>query len=298
MGYELSGKVALVTGAARGIGLETARRLHARGAAVALVDLDLDAARRAAGAIGADRALGLAADVTDRDALAGAVATTVERFGGIDVCVANAGIAPMAATLRVMDPDVVERVIEVNLLGVWRTVRATLPQVVARRGHITVVASVYAFMNGVLLAPYAIAKAGVEQMGRALRVELREHGASAGVAYFGFIDTDMVRVGLSDPLSNRLNESVPGFMLRRLPPQAAAAAIVRGIERRAPRVILPRWWTALSLLRGALGPGLDRRMERDDRVLGAVREADVEGRVAGREMVPTADQAPTAEQVP
>ncbi len=287
-----------MTGAARGIGLETARLLHSRGAAVALVDLDLGEAHRAAGAISADRALGLAADVTDREALAGAVEATVERFGGIDVCVANAGVAPRAATLRVMDPDVVERVIEVNLLGVWRTVRATLPEVVARRGHITVVASVYAFMNGVLLAPYAIAKAGVEQMGRALRTELREHGASAGVAYFGFIDTDMVRVGLSDPLSHRLNDSVPAFMLRSLPPQAAASAIVRGIERRAPRVILPRWWTALSVLRGVLGPGLDARMERDDRVRGAVREADVEGRLAGREVVPTAGQAPPADQAP
>src|SRR4051794_35305470 len=88
-----------------------------------------------------------------------------------------------------MDPDVFERVIEVNLLGVWRTVRAALPQVVARQGHVVVVASIYALANGMGTAPYAMAKAGVEQLGRALRVELVQHGASASVAYFGFIDS-------------------------------------------------------------------------------------------------------------
>src|SRR5581483_9797850 len=184
--YDVSGKVALITGGARGIGFETARQLHERGASVVLVDLRAEDVEAAAARLG-DRALGVVADVTDRDAIAAAVAQTVERFGGLDIAVANAGIAPAAATLRAMDPDVVERVIDVNLLGVWRTVHAALPHVVERRGHVVVVASVYAFMNGVILAPYAIAKAGVEQLGRALRVELTRHGASASVAYFGFI---------------------------------------------------------------------------------------------------------------
>ena len=74
---------------------------------------------------------GLAADVTDRDAMAAAVAATVERFGGLDVVVANAGIAAPSATVRAMRPRQFERVLEVNLLGVWRTVRAGLPAVVA-----------------------------------------------------------------------------------------------------------------------------------------------------------------------
>ena len=192
--------------------------------------------------------------------------------------VANAGIAAPTATMRVVDVDAYERVIEVDLLGVWRTVRAGLPQVVDRGGHVVVVASVYAFFNGVLAAPYAMSKAGVEQLGRALRVELAPHGASASVAYFGFIDTDMVRDAFKDPVAQRFEETLPRFFAKRLPPSAAGDAIVRGIERRSPRIIAPRWWRAWSVLRGALNPLVDAQMERDSRVLDRVREADVEQR--------------------
>jgi NAD(P)-dependent dehydrogenase (short-subunit alcohol dehydrogenase family) len=273
--YSVSGKVALVTGAQRGIGWETARLLHSRGASVALVDLDEDLAKEAAERIAADgRALGIGADVTDRDAMAAAVQETVEAFGGLDIVVANAGIAPPTATMRVIDEDAFERTVEVDLLGVWRTVRAALPAVVERRGHVVVVASVYAFFNGALNASYAMSKAGVEQLGRALRVELAPHGASASVAYFGFIDTRMVQDAFADPVARRIEESQPKFMLRRLPPSAAGEAIVTGIERRAPRIIAPKWWGVWSVLRGILNPLFDARAERDARLQEAVRAGD------------------------
>ena len=272
--YDLTARVALVTGAARGIGYETARLLHQRGVSVALVDLDQDATEKAAAQIGAERTLGLAADVTDVPSIEAATAATVERFGGLDVVVANAGIGPPTATNRVVDPAAHERVIEVNLLGVWRTVRAALPQVVERRGHVVVVASVYAFFNGVVASPYAMSKAGVEQLGRALRVELAPHGASATTAYFGFIDTAMVADALEDPVGERFRESMPDFLMRSLPPSTAGEAIVRGIERRSPKVIAPGWWRVLSVLRGVINPLIDARMERDPRVLELVRAAD------------------------
>jgi NAD(P)-dependent dehydrogenase (short-subunit alcohol dehydrogenase family) len=277
--YDVSGRVALVTGAARGIGYERARQLHDRGASVVVVDLDEDEARDAAGRIGA-RTLGVGADVTDRDALDAAVSATLERFGGLDVAVANAGIAPPTATARVIDEDAYERTIEVDLLGVWRTVRVALPHVVERRGHVVVVASVYAFFNGALNSSYALSKAGVEQLGRALRVELAPHGASASVAYFGFIDTRMVRDAIADPVAHRFEESMPRLFTRRLPPSAAGAAIVRGIERRAPRIIAPRWWAAWSALRGILNPLFDARLERHEDLQEIVREADREERAA------------------
>jgi NAD(P)-dependent dehydrogenase (short-subunit alcohol dehydrogenase family) len=273
--YDLNGKVALVTGAARGIGLATARALVARGARVVVVDLDAEAAEAAAAQLDDERAIGLAADVTDHGALQRAVATTVERFGGLDVVVANAGIASRGATFRAMASEGFERVIDVNLMGVVWTVEAALPEIVRRGGHVVVIASVYAFQNGVGATPYAMSKAAVEQFGRALRVELVQHRASASVAYFGFIDTEMVHRAIdADPIADAMFDTFPKPLRKRLQPAAAGEAIVRGIERRAPRIIRPRRWAVLSVLRGALNPLLDARLERDERVQAIARELD------------------------
>src|SRR5947207_8488156 len=216
--YDLNGKVALVTGGARGIGFATAKALIDKGASVTVVDLDQSVAERAAQELHDTRALGLAADVTDRGAMQRAVATTVERFGGLDVVVANAGVASRGATLRAMSPESCERVLDVNLMGVYRTVDVALPEIVRRRGHVVVVASIYAFVNGMGAVPYAMAKAGVEQLGRALRVELVQHGASASVAYLGFIDTEMVHRAIdADPLAEAMFDSLPKPLHKRLP---------------------------------------------------------------------------------
>lgn len=271
--FDVNGKVALVTGGARGIGLETARALHDRGASVAIVDLDAGDAQKAAQDVG-PRALGFGADVTDLGAMEHVVEQIVAQLGDLDVVVANAGIAPKPATVCAMDPEQFDRVIEVNVLGVHRTVHAALPRVIASRGHVVVTASIYAFTNGVLLAPYAVAKAGVEQFGRALRAELAHHGASASVAYFGHIDTSMTRDGFSDPLGERLKATFPQLLMRPVGPEAAAAAVVRGIERRAPRIIAPRRWVPLSVLRGLVNPLLDRRAERHPQIQAVVRDAD------------------------
>jgi NAD(P)-dependent dehydrogenase (short-subunit alcohol dehydrogenase family) len=274
--YDLNGKVALVTGAARGIGYETARQLHMRGASVTVVDLDAGEAREAAERIG-ERAIGIGADVTDHGAMLAAVAETVERFGGLDVVVANAGIAPgTVATTRGISIEEWERVFEVDLLGVWRTVRAALPQIVERRGHVVVTSSVYAFMNGVFNSAYATAKSGVESLGRALRTELTPLGASASVAYFGFVDTKMVQDAFELPNSGRLRENAPAWLLKRIQPSEAGAAVVRGIEERAPRIFAPRWWRYVSALRGIVNPLLDRRFERDATMIASVREVEAD----------------------
>lgn len=276
--YELSGKVALVTGGARGIGFATARALFARGASVVIVDLQEEAASLAAAEIHDTRALGIGADVTDRGAMQRAVSLAVERFGGLDVVVANAGIISRIATFRATSSENFERVLDVNLMGVCRTVDAALPEIVRRRGHVVVISSVYAFINGLGAIPYAMSKAAVEQFGRALRVELTPHGASASVAYFGFIDTEMVHQALDrDPLATSLLGAYPKVLHKRLAPKAAGEAIVRGIERRQPRIIRPRRWTIMSLLRGILNPLSDAQIERDEENLRLVRELDARG---------------------
>ena len=273
--YDLTDKVAVVTGGAQGIGFATARTLHDHGAKVAILDLRREDAERAAAEIDPNRAMGLATDVTDRDALTAAVEAIVERFGGIDVLVANAGVVTHPATAAAMDPDAFERVIDVNLYGVWRSVHAVLPEVTRRQGHIVVIASVYAFTIGMGAMPYAISKAGVEQLGRALRAELAPHGASASVAYFGFIDTHMVHEALDeDPISARMLGTFPRFLHKRLPPSAAGRAIVRGIERRQPRIIRPHRWIFMSTFRGLLNPLIDARVERDAEAKSIILELD------------------------
>ncbi len=282
--YDLNGKVALVTGAARGIGFETARQMHLRGASVAVLDLSAEEAREAAERIG-PRAIGIGADVTDHGAMLAAVAEVVEEFGGLDVAVANAGIAQKQfATVRAISGEEWERVFEVDLLGVWRTVRAALPQIVERRGQMVVISSVYAFANGMGNTPYAVAKSGVESLGRALRIELAPHGASATVAYFGWVDTKLVRDALDQESSGRIKELSPDWLLKRITPDEAGAGLVRGIEERAPRVFVPKWWRYVSALRGLINPLLDRRMESDAKTQALIRDLDAETVDAGKEL--------------
>ncbi len=281
-GFDLTGKVVLITGAAQGIGLGTAKAMHSRGASVGLVDLDREAAERAAASVG-ERALGLAGDVTDAESLQAAARITAERFGGIDVVVANAGISPPAATARVYDAALWEKVIDVNLLGAWRTVRATLPYVLQRRGQVVLLSSVYAFTNGTFVSPYAASKAGVEQLGRALRVELGSHGVSSTTAYFGFVDTAMVRTAIQDdPLGQRFHELIPSFLHKTITPDQAGEVLARAVERRAISVMAPRRWRLLSALRGIINPVVDKRLRADQRLAEIIREADVEGRITTR----------------
>ena len=272
--WELQGRTAFITGGAAGIGLETGRRLAVRGMNVALVDLDGERADSAARGVGTGRALGLAADVTDRSALDAAVGATVERFGGIDVSIPNAGVSGQLTTVLGSDPAVAERTIEIDLLGVYRTVKATLPYVVERRGYVLVVASLYAFLHPALGAPYAMSKAGVEQLGRALRAELSPLGASAGVAYFGFIDTQLVRdVFTPDSAAVTVRSALPDWLGKVIPVSRAADAMARGVERRAARVTAPRWLPVASALRGLLALGDDQVM-RNEEIRRAVARAE------------------------
>jgi NAD(P)-dependent dehydrogenase (short-subunit alcohol dehydrogenase family) len=253
--------VVMITGAARGIGAESAKQLYARGHELALVGLEPDELEARASELG-PRAAAFECDVTDRDALAATVGAVVERFGGIDVVIANAGVATVG-TVGSLDPDEFERVVEVNLLGVYRTVRAALPQVTERRGYVLVVASLAAALHGGMMANYAMAKAGAEAFANSLRQELAPQGTAVGCAYFGFIDTDMVRDAYAHPASQRARRDAPQWAARPIPVSEAGAAIVRGVEGRKARVWAPRWVGAVLALRGIVMPLLERRQLRD-----------------------------------
>lgn len=297
--FDLNGRAALVTGAGQGIGRAVAEALAARGARVALVDVNREQAEQAAAALGDERAIGLQGDVTDRASMGAAVDAAVERFGGLDVVVANAGIAPTPTTVRAMPEAEFERVLEVDLLGVYRTVAPALEHIVARQGQLALVASVYAFGNGMLNSPYAVAKAGVEQLGRALRVELSIHGAGATVAYFGFVDTQMVRDAFEQIRTRSGREPgdvLPAWMIKPIQPAQAAEALVRGIEGRRARVIAPRWWAVLSTLRGILNPVTDYLSTKQARLQQSLRDAEAgaDAEAAEREPETVASGTPPA----
>jgi NAD(P)-dependent dehydrogenase (short-subunit alcohol dehydrogenase family) len=253
---DLRGKTVLVTGAARGIGAESARQLSARGARVALVGLEPDELARVAAQCGPDAAA-FEADVTDRDALAAAVAAAVERFGGIDVVIANAGVAP-TGFVRSMDPAAFERTIEVNLLGVWRTVKACLPHVIERRGYVLVIASLAAASHGPGLAAYSASKAGSEAFADSLRTEVKHLGVDVGVGYFAFLDTELVRAADRNPLFGGVRKQLPGPIGKTYPLGDAVRKIVEGVERRGRVVVFPGWVKAMLALRGVIGPLAER----------------------------------------
>lgn len=273
--YDLAGKVVLITGGSRGLGHATATALLSRGARVAIVDIDPatpDIAARMSGTA----AIGAVADVRDRDALDRAVAHAVERFGRVDIAIANAGILSRGATLRSMPATTIDNLFAVNITGVVNTVNAAMDQIIANQGQIVLISSVFAFLNGMGTIPYAMSKAAVEQLGRGLRVELAAHGATTTTAYFSLIETDMIKHGVDeDPtVVELLSTTLPRPLLKRIQPEAAAAAIADGLACRSPRVMAPARWKPLSTLRGVINPALDARLAKDRRTQAILAELD------------------------
>jgi len=235
-------QVVFITGAGHGIGAEVARRLHAKGAKLALTDLDAAALATIAAELGGDEhVLTAVADVCDLAAMESAAEQAVQKFGGIDVVVANAGIASYGSVLQV-DPEAFKRVIDVNLTGVFHTVRATLPAVIAAKGYVLVVSSLAAFAAAPGMSPYNASKAGVEHLANALRLEVADRGVTVGSAHMSWIDTPLVRDTKADlPSFTELLSKLPWPLNKTTSVDDCAAAFVTGIEQRKRRVYCPDW---------------------------------------------------------
>jgi NAD(P)-dependent dehydrogenase (short-subunit alcohol dehydrogenase family) len=255
----LEGRRVLITGAARGIGAALAERLHQRGARVGLMGLEEDLLGSVAARCG--DAWWARCDVTEREAVEEAVESAVGELGGLDVIVANAGVA---AQLPIVggDPEVMERTLAVNVLGVYYTLRAAGPHISHANGYALPIASVAAALHLPLMGAYCASKAGVEALGNSLRIELRPTGARVGVAYFAEIDTDMTNRGFGTEAAGALSA---GFrpVMRVAPLRVAIDALERGIQRRARRVVAPRSAAPLLPLRMAVQPLVDRAVQRN-----------------------------------
>lgn len=234
---DLKGRRVVITGAARGIGSLLARRLHDRGARVALLGLEPELLAEVAGRCG--DAYWRECDVTDRDSVDAAVAGAVERLGGLDVAVANAGIGAQMTLLH-GDAEVWDRTLAVNLGGTFNLVRAAGPHVAHPGGYFLLTASLAAALHLPLMSAYCASKAAVESLGDSLRIELQPSGARVGVAYYAELDTDMTSRGFATKAAARTPIGGHGH-LPVSPVEPAIDALERGIRRRSRRIVSPSW---------------------------------------------------------
>jgi NAD(P)-dependent dehydrogenase (short-subunit alcohol dehydrogenase family) len=247
---DLRGQVVLITGAGSGIGAATAKELHARGAVPVLLDIDAPTLQASAAGI-APGLLTHQADVTNRAACDAAVAATLARHGRIDVVWANAGIASFGPLLHT-DPGAWQRCLDVNVMGVFNTVRAALPAVVAQRGYVLVTASIASFAHPPCMSSYAASKAAVEAMCNAWRIELAASHVGVGAVHASWVTTPLVTEGELHPGFLRLRGASPKFLQKATTAEDAAHIIANGIAQRHRQIWVPGWTRWLHFLRAFL----------------------------------------------
>lgn len=253
--YELTNRVIAITGSTGGLGSAIATALHAKGARLALLDLDGDAvADQAALFGGTDVARGWPVDVRSTGSVKTAIDAAAQHFDGIDVVIANAGIGSVGS-LASMDPEIFDAIIDINLNGVWRTFKAALPHVQNRQGYLLAISSMAAFVHSPLEAPYTASKAGVWAMCDSIRLELRTHNVGVGSVHPTFFHTAMMDRVHASPAGQKLWGGNQAGIWKMIPLAAVVEAAVKGIEDRSDIVVVPRQNTLV-----AKAPGLFRKI--------------------------------------
>jgi NAD(P)-dependent dehydrogenase (short-subunit alcohol dehydrogenase family) len=256
---QLADRRVLITGAARGIGAALAVRLHARGARVAVAGLEPEFLAGVAASVDGPW---WECDVADRQQVDAVVEAAADALGGLDVVVANAGIAAQLPLVG-GDPAIFDSIVAVNLLGTYYTLRAAGPHISHPRGYALAISSLGAVVQLPLMGAYSASKAAVEALGNTVRQELRPSGARVGVAYFAELDTDMTSRGFNTGAARKL---LGGRSVTRVTPlEVGIGALERGIARRSRVIVAPAWTR----------PALPARM-----VVQRVADVIVRGRIA------------------
>ena len=246
----LTDRVVLITGAASGIGAATALELVAQGGIPVLVDCDAEPLAQMAQRCG-PQTLYWVADVTQLQAMQEVVDKTISKLGRIDIVFANAGVAAFGPVAYI-DPEAWKRCFEVNVFGVFNTIRAALPVIMQQRGYVLINASSSSFAHPPVMSAYAASKSAVEAMGNSLRIEMAAHGVGVGVVHAGWVRTPLVTEGALHPGFVRLRATMPGPMNSETSPEETARVIVQGMLQRKRRIWVPAWLKILFALRALL----------------------------------------------
>jgi NAD(P)-dependent dehydrogenase (short-subunit alcohol dehydrogenase family) len=246
----LTDRVVLITGAASGIGAATALELVAQGGIPVLVDCDAEPLAHMAQRCG-PQTLYWVADVTQLQAMQEVVDKTISKLGRIDIVFANAGVAAFGP-VAYSDPEAWKRCFEVNVFGVFNTIRAALPAIMQQRGYVLINASSSSFAHPPVMSAYAASKSAVEAMGNSLRIEMAAHGVGVGVVHAGWVRTPLVTEGALHPGFVRLRATMPGPMNSETSPEETARVIVQGMLQRKRRIWVPAWLKILFALRALL----------------------------------------------
>jgi NAD(P)-dependent dehydrogenase (short-subunit alcohol dehydrogenase family) len=246
----LTDRVVLITGAASGIGAATALELVAQGGIPVLVDCDAEPLAQMAQHCGPQTHYWVA-DVTQLQAMQEVVDKTISKLGRIDIVFANAGVAAFGPVAYI-DPEAWKRCFEVNVFGVFNTIRAAWPAIMQQRGYVLINASSSSFAHPPVMSAYAASKSAVEAMGNSLRIEMAAHGVGVGVVHAGWVRTPLVTEGALHPGFVRLRATMPGPMNSETSPEETARVIVQGMLQRKRRIWVPAWLKILFALRALL----------------------------------------------
>lgn len=235
----LSNKVALITGAAQGIGAETARTMAQEGARLILVDVDAVALNALEAELGGERAVAQAADVRELGSIQQAVDAGVARFGRLDLVLANAG-AVTHGSIMAGDPEVFQWTIDTNIVGIFHTVRAAMPALIESQGYVLIVSSLAAYVATPGAAAYDTSQAGVERFASVLRTEVAHLGVDVGSAHMSWLETPSVRHTRSEPRSHqRLANHRQLPQPRESSAHTCATAFTQGFYQRRRHVDVP-----------------------------------------------------------
>lgn len=230
-------KMVVITGAAGGLGRAFSRRFGRAGARLGLLDLESDSIASAVRELKADGidCHGLTCDVTQESDCKEAIATLIERFGGVDVLINNAGITQRSAFAKT-STEVFRRVMNINLFGALHCTQAVLPSLVNRHGLVIVISSIAGFAPLYGRTGYAASKHALHGLFDSLRTELRNEGVGVMIVCPGFVDTNFAFTALDG--DGQLTNHPRSTLGRLSSPESVAEAVFRAAEREKRLLVL------------------------------------------------------------